>query len=90
VIELLLGAGANPNAAGLWGFTPLYEAISTVALIEDLALPSIRLLLCVANSKDPKDGDGQHASAFLRRVIKLSEGSHPAAEAALHLLNEQS
>jgi hypothetical protein len=90
VIELLLGAGANPNAAGLWGFTPLYEAISAVALIEDLALPSIRLLLCVANSKDPKDGHGQHASAFLRRVIELSAGSHPAAEAAIQLLNEQS
>ena len=90
VIELLLGAGANFDAAGLWGFTPLYEAISAVALIEESALPSIRLLLSVAHSRDPKDDRGQHASAFLQRIIELTGGQHLSAEAALQLIRNAS
>lgn len=88
VIELLLSAEADSNARGVWGFTPLYEAVSAVALIREAALPSVRLLLTYANSKDPQDDRGQHARAFLHRVIGLYEGQHSAAEVALKLIEE--
>lgn len=86
VVTLLLEAGADPNRQGVWGYTALYEAVSSVALIDEAALPTIVTLLPVSSAKDPKDDRHVSATEFLRRLIQLSTEPQPAAEIVLKLL----